>query len=1324
MGGYSKSGNFYFTTTNELYDNVSFLYRTDGTKDGTKLIAFPNDVRYLYGLQIVPIDSNIFILSTAGIFVYNENTDSMISFNSLSNNQFKETFILGQLGYKIINNEIYFFTSYYNNGNKTNLWKSNGTRLGTKNLGVLNVSFNNNIFRGFEKIQNNIYVKSDSLYIINSISSSISRINISVNDTIYVKNNLAYFIGNNFSEGSEFYVSDGTLSGTQIVKNIYPGNSNSVIGKLFYIDTNFYFTGNDIQHGYELWYSNGTNSGTKIFKDVIPGYSYASVTNMLRCNNKTFYIQGSNLYYLTSNDSSSFVQVLKPNNNLPFNTVNFFTNNNDTLFFRADGNFYKLYGSNSLLQIFHQNVPTPNTITQLYNRAFFIDDFRKLYVGNSLSNIKNSISFTDGTNTLNLTINTLAIVDSNLYVFSHQNNAIYFLKYNITSANPVLLNKFTLGINISTNTYGYIHSTRNKPANSKLFFHIEPSKYDSTQFWVTDGTPTGTINYFKPYKSYNKSLLAPIDFYKFDNKAFYTLEYNGSKHLCVSEGNKNNTMSLIDSINYFYGYVTFKNRLYFIIDNELYSTNGTMSNTIKHFSLNSFLTNGRVYGMIVKDSLLYMLINNNAGTSILLVTQGTQSNTTILKTFNVNNDNKISDFIIYNDEIYFKIVSNVNSNVILWKTNGTVIGTSTVKSFLSSSVPSINPCLFNNKLFFTAREGISSSPILMQSNGTPSGTIKFGNDINVNGSLISINHKLLIINYTYPTSRISILDSATNSISTHYGNSVYTNFVKFNNKLFFKASMYNSTKSMLWSSDGTVLGTKEYKSFSNDIGLYSNLVKTDSFLYYCAFHPKLGYEIWQTDSKNVTNLLYDVNEGPHNSLSNNFFALNDTSILFTAVHPIYARELFNINPRKIGLKIIKNENCAGDPIEFNYEILNKKTEIISQKWIIKNYLTSNLKNPTFILKADTTYSIKLIVKNKFGYYDSLTINHLVKNNIVKNLYLNDNRQCITNNFHFIDSSYSDSNTYITSRVWDLGDNTIVLNDSIINHYYKQPGNYTLKLKLTNNLGCVDSIVKSVTVDSVNFIPLFNINDSIQCIKNNLFVYKDSTTFLSNSQAISRIWDFGDNSIKANDSIASHTYVNPGIYKVSLIIRNYHGCFDSVIKYIKVDSLKSHTIIGSDTAKIFTKSIFKSSIKNGINYDWRLKNNLGSIINNGLDSLEINWNNTIGKEVIYLTTTDSSLCSYEDSIEVQILLLQSSNFDKLVDLKLFPNPVKDDIQLINPSNVKIESIEIINLLGQKTKFIIDNKDSEILIPLKNYIDGIYLINIISENNFKMFKIVKN
>ncbi len=1324
MGGYSNSGNFYFTTTNEVYDNVSFLYRTDGTKSGTKLISFPNDVRYLYGLQVVPIDSYVFILSTAGIFVYNENTDSMVTFNSLSNNQFKETYTLNEKGYKVINNEIYFFTSYYNNGNKTNLWKSNGTRLGTTNIGMLNVNFNNNNFRGFQKIQNDIYVKSDSLYIINYITKSSIKFNITIIDSIYQKNNLAYFIGNNFSEGSEFYLSNGTISGTQIVKNINPGNPNSVIGKLFYVDTTFYFTGNDSQHGYELWYSNGTTNGTKMYKDVISGVSYSSVTSIIKSNNKTFYIQGSKLYYLTNNDSSSFVTVLKPSDNLAFNTVNFITSSDDTLFFRADGNFYKFFGSNSILQIVHQNVPTPNTITKLYNKAFFIDDFRKLYVGNSLSNINKSLSFTDGIYTFDLTVNTLAIVDSNLYIFSHQYNAINFLVYNINTSSPILLNKFTLGTNISTNTYGYIHSTRHKPINSKLFFHIEPSKYDSTQFWVTDGTPIGTMNYFKPYKSYTKSLEFPIDFYKFKNKAYYTIKNNGLKYLFVSQGNKKNTTVLVDSINYFYGYATLMNRLFFVVDNELYSTDGTNANLTKHFSLNAYLTNGIVYGMIVKDSLLYMLINNNAGTSILLVTNGTLSNTTILRTFTVNNDNKVSDFIIYNKEVYFKIVSNVNSNISLWKSNGTISGTVMLKSFSYLSVPSISPCVFNNKLLFISKELFDNAPYLTQTNGTTNGTVKFGNGINANGELISINNKLLITYYTYPTSRISILDSATNSISSYYGNSVYTDFVKLNNKLFFKATMYNSTKSMLWTSDGTVLGTKEFKSFSNDVGLYSNLVKTDSFLYYCAFHPKLGYEIWQTDSKNDTKILYDINEGPHNSLSNNFFAINDTSIFFTAVHPIYARELFHINPRKIGLNIIKNGNCAGAPIEFNYETLNKKTEIISQKWIIENYLTSNLKSPSFIFKSDTTYSIKLLVKNKLGYYDSLTVNHLVKNRIVKNLYLNDNKQCLTNSFHLIDSSFSDSNTFITSRIWYLGDSTILMNDSDIYYKYKSPGSYTIKLKLTNNLGCVDSIIKTVLVDSVDFVPIFNINDSVQCFNNNLFVFKDSTIFHSNIQSYNRTWDFGDNSIKTNDSIASHTFVNPGIYKVTLVIQNVNGCVDSATKYIRVDSLKSLNIIGSDTSNMLTKSTFISSLRNGIKYEWRLKNNLGSIIRNGLDSVEVSWNSTTGNEVVYLKVTDSLSCYYEDSIDIQILLVQSSNFDKNIDLELFPNPVKDNLHILNPSNLKIESIEIINLLGQKTKIVIDDNDSKIIIPIRNYIDGIYLINIISENSFKLFKIVKN
>ncbi len=47
--------------------------------------------------------------------------------------------------------------------------------------------------------------------------------------------------------------------------------------------------------------------------------------------------------------------------------------------------------------------------------------------------------------------------------------------------------------------------------------------------------------------------------------------------------------------------------------------------------------------------------------------------------------------------------------------------------------------------------------------------------------------------------------------------------------------------------------------------------------------------------------------------------------------------------------------------------------------------------------------------------------------------------------------------------WDFGDggNSQNLNPS---HIYTYPGNYTVKLTVRNNGGCVDSIVKTVVID--------------------------------------------------------------------------------------------------------------------------------------------------------------------------------------------------------------------------------------------------------------------
>ena len=73
----------------------------------------------------------------------------------------------------------------------------------------------------------------------------------------------------------------------------------------------------------------------------------------------------------------------------------------------------------------------------------------------------------------------------------------------------------------------------------------------------------------------------------------------------------------------------------------------------------------------------------------------------------------------------------------------------------------------------------------------------------------------------------------------------------------------------------------------------------------------------------------------------------------------------------------------------------------------------------------------------------------------------------------------------------------------------------------------------------------------------------STGTIINFSPISEIvntwlWDFGDGNT-SNDSVPSHTYLNPGIYDIQLITSDGQGCTDTAIKlnYIDVKQVVSN-----------------------------------------------------------------------------------------------------------------------------------------------------------------------
>lgn len=75
--------------------------------------------------------------------------------------------------------------------------------------------------------------------------------------------------------GSEPWISDGTPAGTKMIKNIYAGSGGSLPSRFTVFNGKVYFSANDGygtgQHGTELWVTDGTESGTKMLKDIRPG---------------------------------------------------------------------------------------------------------------------------------------------------------------------------------------------------------------------------------------------------------------------------------------------------------------------------------------------------------------------------------------------------------------------------------------------------------------------------------------------------------------------------------------------------------------------------------------------------------------------------------------------------------------------------------------------------------------------------------------------------------------------------------------------------------------------------------------------------------------------------------------------------------------------------------------------------------------------------------------------------------------------------------------------------------------------------------------------
>lgn len=339
---------------------------TDGTSDGTKLLK---DIGPLYPIYPISYDNKLYFKGYTdedgdALWVTDgteSGTQLFKDFNS--NNNFSP---LGS--FVVFKDKLYFGTK--SGGYSVDLWVTDGTEGGTylvKDFSTIsNYSdglatemkpivfgdkfyfFAHDCIDKFDIDNCNGWAlwSSDGTESGTQIVKDINPTNTSLNylGNLTVCNDKLYFTGNDGVHGTELWVTDGTESGTQMVKDIISGDGFGNPYELITYNDKLYFNANDGIHGTELWVTDGTEGGTNMVKDILPGEDFGSPINMTLFNNKIYFSARSNasrydLYVSDGTENGTQVVTSKKFLNHSSNLTVF----NDKLYFLDGNNERKLW---------------------------------------------------------------------------------------------------------------------------------------------------------------------------------------------------------------------------------------------------------------------------------------------------------------------------------------------------------------------------------------------------------------------------------------------------------------------------------------------------------------------------------------------------------------------------------------------------------------------------------------------------------------------------------------------------------------------------------------------------------------------------------------------------------------------------------------------------------------------------------------------------------------------------------------------------------------------------------------------------------------------
>lgn len=872
--------------------------------------------------------------------------------------------------------------------------------------------------------------------------------------------------------------------------------------------------------------------------------------------------------------------------------------------------------------------------------------------------------------------------------------------------------------------------------NNQIFFGANDG-VNGLELWTSDGTPSGT-NLLKDIKIGPNSS-SPRDFFIFNENLYFTADDGSNgREIWKSDGTSDGTL-LLKNINptgdglvdtkfiilnnyfYFYAYTSLNGF-------ELWRSDGTENDTqlFKDIYPGSGNSNTKLIGASSSDYFIFQVNSSIQGTEFWKC-DGTVIGTTLLKDIYTGSGSSVNIFTqlaSINNKIYFNATTNSNGNE-LWVTDGTNTGTTLVKDIylgtLNSNIEKLTS--INDYLLFSANDGNRLYNTLWKSDGTLNGTFEL-KDTNLTQNsdmdlrFVEYNGEVFFPSGYNSSNGVELWKTDGTSTNTnlfkdifHRYSGVYDFFdsAEINGKLIISGNNGNGKEPFV--TDGTVNGTFIIKDinpgssasiFSSSDFRPASYTKAGNYVFFRAASSNIGFELWKTDGTQTnTSLVKDIKSGSGSSLSEfTFFAELNGILYFKADDGIHGEELWRSDGTNEGTYLVKDINPGSAPslngisnVYYNNpNILNEKCYAVLNNLL---YFTANDGIDNSIWRTDGTENgtIKVITIQQSGVYDN---NRTIIN--------------VTNNKIFFKTNTTNS-SYGNNSLWS-SDGT--QSGTLLLYHTDITGPIQFKKNITHNNNLYFtvydsdglSLIKSdgtvggtnVIKDNLSFSPNMNINSLISCGPNVYFTIGEQSSI--NAQELWRTDGSTFGTIKLGDltnpnsTIQGFIYCNT-CYNESLIFhKNFSN--DNKIYYVNENSNNTESFL---TSNIINSENFGVTGYYGYNNFYSFNDKLlfnASKVESGTELFSSIFNITL------------------DNIDFEVI-----SFD---ELKIYPNPAKDNINFISSKNELLERVEIYDLFGKEI-YSTKIKDNRLTLPYLN--NGIYIIKIKSSvNQYSKKLIIKN